>query len=128
QTVPPKLKHRIEDFRAQHGGQGGVWFALHLHERGREEAEKRIMEQSDALYELCPLFLNHLRSVTLQDRKLRLALGNTIGQNTGDTEARRVTLEVTNSDGTRRNDRLLVLSSSADPAWRLALPADSDFK
>ncbi len=127
ETLPAALVQRIEDFKVEHS-ESGVWFALHLHDRGRKEAKKRIMEQADALYELCPLFLNHLRSVTLQDRSLRLVLGNPIGQNVGDTEARRVTLEVTNSDGTKRNDRLLLLSSSADKTWKLALPADSEFK
>lgn len=127
EALPSALVQRIEDFKNAHS-EKGVWFALHLHEGGRKEAEKRIMEQADALYELCPLFLNHLRNVTLQDRSLRLVLGNTIGLNVGDTEARRVTLEVTNSDGTKRNDRLVLLSSSADKTWKLALPADSEFK
>ncbi len=127
EALPEALVQRIEGFKRSHS-EKGVWFALHLHERGREEAERRIMEQADALYELCPLFLNHLRNVTLQDRSLRLVLGNPIGQNVGDSEARRITLEVTNSDGTKRNDRLLLLSSSADKTWKLALPADSEFK
>jgi hypothetical protein len=127
EALPAALVQRIEGFKGSHS-EKGVWFALHLHERGRKEAEKRIMEQADALYELCPLFLNHLRNVTLQDRSLRLVLGNPIGQNVGDTEARRITLEVTNSDGTKRNDRLLLLSSSADKTWKLSLPADSEFK
>lgn len=127
EVLPQALVNRLEQFQTQHGEEG-VWFALNLHQRGREEAETRIMEQADALYELCPLFLKHLRTVTLQDRTLRMTLGGPIGQNTGSTEARRVTLEVTNSDGIRRNDRLLLLSSNEDQKWNMALPADSEFK
>jgi len=127
EALPLALVQRIEGFKRSHR-EKGVWFALHLHERGRKEAERRIMEQADSLYELCPLFLNHLRNVTLQDRSLRLVVGKKIGQSVGETEARRVTLEVTNPDSTIRNDRLLVLSSSKNKTWKLALPADSEFK
>jgi hypothetical protein len=124
--LPNQLKRRIDDFRNTNQGQG-VWFALHLHERGRAEAANRINDQTDALYELCPVFLNHLRNVTLQDRKLRLGLGGVVGTDVNGTSARRVTFEVTHNDLTR-NDRLLLLTSKFNQKWKIALPTDSEFR
>jgi len=125
--VPVGLIERARQFKTANPT-NGIWFALRLRDGQREETENRIQGQLYSVYELCPLFLNHLRTVTVQNQSLKMVSGQTIGESTDMTSARRVTLEITNAQGATRRDRFITLAPSRNPGWRVALPADSDFR
>ena len=125
--VPVGLIERARQFKTANPT-NGIWFALRLRGGQREETENRIQGQLDSVYELCPLFLNHLRTVTVQNQSLKMVSGKTIGKPAGVTSAHRVTLEITNDRGETRRDRFIALAPSRNPDWKVALPADSDFR
>jgi hypothetical protein len=126
--IPESIAKRVEEFRSTNRNQG-VAFALRIRTERYAETEKRVQTQLDAVYELCPLFLNNLRLVSLQGRHLRMVMGEQIGTDNELASARRVTLEIKTDEGETRNDRVIALSPKNKAAkWRIALPADSDTK
>lgn len=125
--IPVGLLERARQFKKDNP-ENGIWFALRLRDGQRKETENRIQGQLNTVYELCPLFLNHLRTVTVQNQNLKMVSGKTIGKPAGTTSARRVTLEITNDRGETRRDRFITLAPSRNPDWKVALPADSDFR
>lgn len=124
--LPQGMQRRINGFVEQ-CEDGGVWFAMRLHESGKTDAERRISGIGSGLQEIAPLFLRNLKQITVNATSLRVARTNAIGKPGGGLLAQRLNVELTSSSGQIRNERFIIFEvEEARGNWRLALPANSD--
>jgi len=124
--LPQSLQERITGFLEQ-CKEGGVWFAMRLHESGRKDAEQRINQAGCGLNEIAPLFLRNLKQITVNNTSLRVAKGKAIGKLGGGVLAHRLNIELSDSAAQIRNERFIIFEvENGGGKWRLALPANSD--
>lgn len=126
---PEDLPEALKQSKALCQWERGTVFCFNLHQQGQAEVAQRIQMGAQGLYELCPLFLPHIREITLNNHRMLFGTTRVSAKDSAGLplKAQRATLSFNGDHNS--NDRFWLLSANdSESKWTLALAADSSGK